>query len=100
MEERLRLLQAQDALLLLCHTLAIPKVLHVLMSSPSFASLYLENYDNLLRRMLSDIINVRLESSPAWLQASLLVRAGGIGIRSTVQLAPSSIWPLLLAVPN
>ena len=59
-------------------------------SSPSFVSPYLKNYDNLLRRMLSDIINVRLESGPAWSQASLPVRAGGIGIRSTVQLAPSA----------
>ena len=89
MGERLRLLQAQDALLLLRHSLAIPKVLHVLRSSPSFASPYLENYDNFLRRKLSDIINVRLESGLAWSQASLPVRAGGIGIRITVQVAPS-----------
>ena len=99
MEERLWLFQAQDVLLLLRHSLTIPKVLHVLRSSPSFTSPYLENYDN-LRRMLSDIINVHLESGPAWPQASLPVRTGGIRIRSTVQLAPSPIWPLLLAVLN
>ena len=88
--ERLRLLQAQDALLLLCHSLAIPKVLHVLQSSPCFASTLLSDFDDLLRDILSDVINVRLELGPAWLQAQLPVRAGGIGIGSAAQLAPSA----------
>ena len=88
--ERLRLLQAQDALLLLRHSLAILKVLHVLRSSPCFASTLLSDFDDLLRDILSDVINVRLELGPAWLQASLPVRAGGIGIRSAAQLAPSA----------
>ena len=88
--ERLRLLQAQDALLLLRHSLAILKVLHVLRSSPCFASTLLSDFDDLLRDILSDVINVRLELGPAWLQASLPVHAGGIGIRSAAQLAPSA----------
>ena len=56
--EKLHLLQAQDALLLLRHSLAIPKVLHVLRSSPCFASTLLSDFDNLLRDILSDVINV------------------------------------------
>ena len=97
MVERLRLLQAQDVLLLLRHCFAIPslaypdrhfvpapeqngglatrdyaipKVLHVFRSSPSPALPYLEDFDDLLRRILNDIINVRLESG-SWLQVSL-----------------------------
>ena len=88
--ERLRLLQAQDALLLLRHSLTIPKLLHMLQSSSCFASTLLSDFDDLLRDILSDVINVRLELGPAWLQASLPVCAGGIGIRSAAQLAPSA----------
>ena len=85
--ERLRLLQTQDALLLLRHSLAILKVLHVLQSSLCFASTLLIDFDGLLRDILSDIINVCLELGPAWLQVSLPVRTGGVGIRSAAQLA-------------
>ena len=88
--ERLRLLQAQDALLLLRHSFTIPKVLHVLRSSPCFTSTHLCDFDDLLRDILSDMINVTLKPGLAWLQASLPVHAGGIGIRSTAQLAPSA----------
>ena len=91
-KEKIRLLEllGEDALLLLRHSLAIPKVLHVLRSSPCFASTLLSDFDDLLRDILSDVINVRLELGPAWLQASLPVCAGGIGIRSAAQLAPSA----------
>ena len=89
MGHRLCLLQAQDALLLLRHSLAIPKVLYILRTSPCFLSSSLEAFDSLLRSLLSDIINVHLNDA-AWIQASLPVKAGGIGIRSAVQLAPSA----------
>ena len=61
MEERLYSCSRHKRLLLLCHSFAIPKVLHILRSSPSILCLtYHEDYDY-LRRMLSDIINVHLE---------------------------------------
>ena len=41
------------------------------------------------QHLFSDIVNVNL-SDIAWLQASLLLNAAVIGIRSAVQLAPSS----------
>ena len=93
--ERLSLIQAQDALLLLCHLFAIPKVLHVLRSSPCFASTYLSDFDDLLRDILSDVINVSSDLGPAWLQASLPVHAGGIEIGSAVQLALSAYLPII-----
>ena len=88
--ERLRLLQAQDALFLLCHLFTIPNVLHVFQSSPCFTSTHIRDFDDLLRDVLSDIINAIMELRSPWLQASLPVRAGGIGIRSAAQLAPSA----------
>ena len=67
-----------------------PKVLHVLWSSPCFTSTHLCDFNDFLRDILRDFINVTLEPWPAWLQASLPVRAGGIGVRSAAQLAPSA----------
>ena len=75
--------------LLLRYSFAIPKVLYVLRSSPCFTSTHLSDFDD-LRDILSDITNVILELGPAWLQASLPVRAGAIGIRSAAQLALSA----------
>ena len=96
--ERLQLLQVQDALLLLRHSYAIPKILYVLRSSPSYSSPCLEDYDGRLRNVLSEIMNIRLEPGPSWSQASLPVRVGGtlpvrvggIRIGNAVQLAPSA----------
>ena len=88
--ERLQLLQVQDALLLLRHSYAIPKILYVLRSSPSYSSPCLEDYDSRLRNVLSEIMNIRLEPGPSWSQASLPVRVGGITIGNAVQLAPSA----------
>ena len=92
--ERLRLLQAQDALLLLRHLFPIPKVFHVLRSSPCFTSTHLCDFDDLLRDVLSDIINVTLEPRPAWLQASLPVHAGGIRIRSAAHAGSVCLFGL------
>ena len=39
--------------------------------------------------MVSDITNINLDET-AWTQASLPVKSGGLGIRSSVQLAPSA----------
>ena len=90
MGERLNLLPSQDALLLLRHSFAIPKVLYILRTAPCFLSSELMSYDDLLRSILSDVINVTLDDNLAFLQASLPVRDGGLGIRRTVQLAPSA----------
>ena len=87
---RLSHLQSHDALLLLRHSFAIPKVLYTLRTAPCFLSPDLETFDETLRTILTSIVNVRLDDVSAWLQASLPVRAGGIGIRRTVQLAPSA----------
>ena len=90
MGDRLSLLPSHDALLLLRHSFAIPKVLYLLRTAPCFLSSELGGFDDVLRRLLSNIVNIPLSNESAWLQAFLPVRAGGIGIRRTVQLAPSA----------
>ena len=90
MGNRLNLLPSHDALLLLRSSFAIPKVLYLLRIAPCFLSPELGGFDDLLRSLLSSIVNIPLSNESTWLQASLPVRAGGIGIRKTVQLAPSA----------
>ena len=74
-----------DVLLLLRHSFAIPKVLYILRTSPCFLS---DRLDDVLGNMLRNILNVDLALESTWLQATLPVRMGGIGIRRAVQLAP------------
>ena len=91
MGDRLRHLHAHDAYCLLRHSFSIPKVLYTLRTTPCFLSSRLGDFDNLQRLILGDITNIRLNDDDlAWAQASLPVGAGGLGIRSAVQLAPSA----------
>ena len=88
---RLHHLSAQDALILLRHSFAIPKLLHIFRTSPCFVFPSLKSYDLELRSIVSIVTNDDLESDgPAWSQASLAVKFGGLGIRSAVQLSSSS----------
>ena len=100
LSDRLKLLFAQDALLL-HHSLAIPKVLYTLRTSPCFLSPLLGDYDYLLRATLSTILNIHFgEDDPSWIQATLPIRCGGLGIRSAVQLAPSALLASAAACHN
>ena len=90
MGERLGLLCSHDALTLLRHCSSLPKVLYTLRTAPCFLSCHLQSFDDLVRSILSHIVNVSLDNDSAWLQASLPVKAGGIGIRRSTQLARSS----------
>ena len=89
MGDRLQHISAHDALLLLRNSFAISKLLYLLKSSPSFLSPNVKDYDDVLRSVVGTIANTCLDDI-AWQQASLPVRAGGLGIRSAVQLAPSA----------
>ena len=69
--------------------LSTPKLLHLLRSSPCTGHPTLITIDQVLRRCVSQITNTAL-SDDQWAQASLPVKAGGLDIRSAVQLAPSA----------
>lgn len=86
---RLSLVCSHDALLLLRACFSSPKVLHLLRCSPSFDHASLISFDNLLKVGLCNILNCNL-SETQWLQASLPVKDGGLGIRSVAALAPSA----------
>ena len=102
MGERLNLLCSHDALTLLRHSFAIPRLLFTLRTAPCFLSGQLKSFDDILRSTLSNIVNINLDSESAWLQASLPVKAGGIGIRrATLASAAgcSSIVRQILPLP-
>ena len=86
---RLEQLQAHDALCLLRNALSVPNVLYILHMAPSFQSSVLSAFDGLLRSLLESICNIRL-TEESWIQASLPINQGGLGIRSVTMLAPSA----------
>ena len=100
MGDSLKHFSAHDSLLLLRNSFSIPKLLYTLRTSPWFLSPTLDSHDKTLKSIVSTITNIHLvEGEPAWLQATLLVGSGGLGIQSAVQLAPSAFLVRLLPPP-
>ena len=87
--QRLALLQAHDAFCLLKNSIAMPKLLYVLRTSPCFDNILLDIFDDTLRRGLSLVLNVEL-SDKQWKQANLPVHMGGLGVSSAGMLASSA----------
>ena len=87
--ERLDLLPSHDALTILKSALSTPKLMYTLRSSPCTNHTELERSDSTLRSGLSRILNVSI-TDIGWIQASLPVCEGGLGIRSAAHLAPSA----------
>lgn len=87
--QRLSLLHAHDALVLLKNSLSMPKLLYLLRTAECSGNALLSKFDETLRKGLSQILNVEL-SDEQWLQASLPTKNGGLGIRSAKMLAPSA----------
>jgi len=70
----------QDALILLRASFSAPKVLYLLRCSPSVSHPSLERFDALLKQAIQRITNSVL-SDLQWIQASLPVTDGGLGVR-------------------
>ena len=80
MQWRLASLSTQDALLLLQISFSASRVHHLLRFSPSVDNPGLETFDNLLRSELTRTANTDISDSQ-WLQGSLPINDGGLGIR-------------------
>ena len=83
---RRSLLHANDAHCLLRNALAMSNLLYIFRTAPCSNNPRLSIFDDTLRQGLSTILNVSL-SDDQWLQASLPVQNGGLGIRSAGMLA-------------
>ena len=80
-----------DPLVLLCNSFAIPKLQYLLHTAPCFKSHSLQHYDDVLRSTVSKVANIHLNMDDStWLLATLPVKLGALGIRSSVMVAPSA----------
>jgi hypothetical protein len=86
---RLSTLGSHEALVILRAAFGSPIILNILRSSPCFGNPMLEQFDGILRTGLETIVNCKLHD-PAWVQATLPIKDGGLGIRSVSVLAPSA----------
>ena len=84
--EKLGNITKHNALILLRYSLSATRLLHILRCCPCTDHPGLVEYDAALRTDLSKVLNLPL-SDDAWLQASLPVKMGGLGIRSVTSLA-------------
>jgi hypothetical protein len=87
--KRLEFMPSHDSLYLLRNVLSAPRLMYLLRTAPCTGSLELMKFDIVLRESLSITLNIDLDDD-RWIQASLPVRWGGLGIRSVVSLAPSA----------
>ena len=87
--DRLQLISAHDALVLLKSCLGGPKLQYILRTSPCCTHPILPQIDDLLRSAITRTCNITL-TDDQWLQTSLPVWSGGLGVRSVLQLAPSA----------
>jgi len=84
--DRLSNISYQETLILLRASFSAPTVLHLLRCSPSKDHPALEMFDSQLRSVVCHITNSRLSDSQ-WLQASLPVKDGSLGVRRVASLA-------------
>ena len=75
-------------------------LLPVLRTVPCFLSPFLEKYDTLLRDILSGITNVSMGANSVWVQATLPVKFGRLGVRRATQLAPSAFLASAVSCSN
>ena len=70
--DHLQHFHSHDAITLLRRSFAIPKLLHLLRTSPAFRSPLLVSWDNMLASILSKITNINFSPKDhAWIQAIL-----------------------------
>lgn len=86
---RLSSIAAHDALVLLKASFSAPKLMHTIRAAPCSGHAALLKFDELLRECVSTITNTDL-TDVQWLQASLPVKNGGLGVRRVSSLAPSA----------
>src|SRR6218665_579223 len=87
--KKLSILHTLDALVLLRNSLSVPKLIFSMRTAVCADCRSLARFDDLLREGLSTILNVDFYDD-RWLQASLPVRDGGLGVRCASTLALSA----------
>ena len=91
---RLKLLRAHDALVLLKNSISIPKLLYLLRTSNGYNHPLLLQFDTILKSGLSTILNVDFDETQ-WIQETLPVNDGGLGIQLRTRWQHQHFWPLM-----
>ena len=87
--DRLTKVASRDALILLQASFSTPRVQHLLQCSPSADHAALATFDDTLRSAVCTFTNFELTDTQ-WLQATLPIRDGGLGVRRVSSLALSA----------
>jgi hypothetical protein len=87
MTTRMCHLPSHMAFYLMQRAFSIPKMNHLLRCTPCWRSkLKLKQYDNVLRQCVSKFCNVNLENDNSWIQATLPIKLGALGLRDVNKL--------------
>ena len=87
MTEKLSRLDRHPAFFLLKNCFSMPKPMYLLRSSPTFQHPdLLADFDDCLKSCATDIYDVSFDDI-GWIQATLPIRLGGIGLRRATDLA-------------
>ena len=87
MARRLNEIDNHEALFLLRHCFAMPKLTYFLRTSPCFLEQEtLENFDKIIKDTLVNILNISLPDM-AYNQATLPISKGGLGLRLATEIA-------------
>jgi len=87
--DRLTKVASRDALILLQASFSTPRVQHLLQCSPSADHAALATFDDTLRSAVCTFTNFELTDTQ-WLQATLPIRDGGLGVRRVSSMALSA----------
>ena len=84
--DRIRALDTHSAIFFLTHHVSAPRLQYLLRSSPMYRNKEgLRSIDKTVRSALTDVCNVKIEDE-SWMQATLPMRHGGLGVRSVEKL--------------
>jgi hypothetical protein len=93
----IQLISIHESLFLLKNALALPNLLYTLRTVPCFQSTVASDFNEAVKKLIIDhCLNVQLNPA-AQNQALLPARWGGLGVRSTVILAPSAFLSSITA---
>ena len=86
-----------NVITILRHSFSIPKLLHILRTSPAYSSPFLESWDHLLKSTVSRITNIDFHHGNSWLQATLpIINRVALGFEVPPSLHRLPSWHLLM----
>lgn len=96
----MKYLNTHQALFILRNCLSLPKMMHLLRSSPCYRfQEKLNEFDCMIKNSAENIINVNFNEN-AWIQSTLPIRPGGIGLILASDIASSAFISSIYATNN